>query len=63
MGAEPLQVPGLALSVDPCVGVPLIVGNAVLVGGDALAATTAVAAETALLVMRGFGLRGLKPRA
>ena len=54
MGAVPLQVPGLAVSVDPCVGVPLIVGGAVLVGGDALAATSAVAADTALLVPMAF---------
>jgi hypothetical protein len=43
---EPVQVPGLAVSVDPTLAVPLIVGGAVL-GGPAFAKTAALAFDAA----------------
>jgi hypothetical protein len=45
---EPVQVPGFAVSVDPTVAVPLIVGGAVF-GGPACATTIAVAFDTAFV--------------
>jgi hypothetical protein len=49
---EPVQVPSLAVSVEPSFAVPLIVGGALFVGGTARAAeiaatTTAATAATA----------------
>jgi hypothetical protein len=44
---EPVQVPGLAVSVCPCCAAPVTVGRAELTGGLEADATTAVAAEDA----------------
>ena len=38
IGVVPLQVPGFAVSVEPCVAVPAMVGSEVLAGGVAVAA-------------------------
>jgi hypothetical protein len=51
IGCVPLQVPGLAVRVAPCCGVPVIVGFAVATG---LPTTTAVPSERALVEPASF---------